>query len=121
MTLKLLPKLGEMAFAFENALCENEFHLLAKAPRPQRQQVDLQLHERLQVHQALHQLVIAQLACLDAKVFRCSCLQKDRSFAILRLVSALACSVALVQVISSLPDLAEMLDLGNTLLLQKLA
>ena len=109
-----------MAFAFKNAFCKNKFHLLAKTPRSQRQQVDLQLHERLQVYQTLHQLVIAQVARLNAKVFRCSRLQKDRPFAILRFVSVVACSVAFVQVISSLPDLAEMLNLGNTLQLQKL-
>ena len=109
-----------MAFAFKNAFCKNKFHLLAKTPRSQRQQVDLQLHERLQVYQTLHQLVIAQVARLNAKVFRCSRLQKDRPFAILRFKSVVACSVAFVQVISSLPDLAEMLNLGNTLQLQKL-
>lgn len=110
-----------MAFAFKNAFCKNKFHLLAKTPRSQRQQVDLQLHERFQVHQAFHQLFIVQIARLNVKVFRCSRLQKRRPFAILRFVSVVACSVAFVQVISSLPDLAEMLDLGKTLQLHKLA
>ena len=110
-----------MAFALENALCKNDFHLLTKAARPQSQQVDLQLHECFEVNQAIHQLVLAQLARLNRKVFRCPRLQKDWLFAILPLAASLASLVAFVQVTSGLPDLAEMLDLRNALHLHYLA
>mmetsp|Transcript_28790 Transcript_28790/g.38393 ORF Transcript_28790/g.38393 Transcript_28790/m.38393 type:complete len:99 (-) Transcript_28790:2147-2443(-) len=97
-------------------LRENELHLLAKAARSERQQVDLKLEENLQVLQSVLELQIVHVFDFNAEIYRRSSLHRSLFFAVVHHIV-----IAIVQVLSILAHLAQPFNLLDAPSLKQLA